>query len=80
MPKACPFHCIKTCDISKSPYCIITALVNAAKGNMKSGYAFAGTNAYRATRISTVKEVFDELITDFKRKAEEAQVRIERLF
>lgn len=80
MPKVCPFHCIKTCDISKSPYCIITALVNAAKGNMKSGYAFAGTNAYRATRISTVKEVFDELMTDFKRKTDEAQLRIERLF
>ena len=25
-PKKCPFHCIKTCDYTKSPYCIIMAL------------------------------------------------------
>lgn len=72
MPKTCPFHCIKTCDISKSPYCIVTALYNAAKGNMKNGYAFAGTNAFRATRISTVKEVFTDLADGFKTKAAEA--------
>ncbi|MGF7138179.1 NAD(P)H-dependent flavin oxidoreductase [Roseimarinus sediminis] len=72
MPKTCPFHCIKTCDISKSPYCIVTALYNAAKGNMKNGYAFAGTNAFRATRISTVKEVFTDLADGFKAKAAEA--------
>ena len=60
-PLKCPFHCIKTCDVSKSPYCIITALFNAYKGNMKSGYAFAGANAYLSERISTVKEVFTEL-------------------
>ncbi|MCF8357419.1 MAG: nitronate monooxygenase [Prolixibacteraceae bacterium] len=71
VPKKCPFKCIKTCDISKSPYCIVTALYNAAKGNMKNGYAFAGSNAFRATRISTVKEVFTELLADFKKKAEE---------
>ena len=41
-PRSCPFHCIKTCDYTKSPYCIIKALYNAARGNMKKGYAFAG--------------------------------------
>lgn len=70
MPKSCPFQCIKTCDISRSPYCIVTALYNAAKGNMKNGYAFAGSNAFRATKITTVKEVFSELVTGFKIKAE----------
>jgi hypothetical protein len=38
---------------------------------MKNGYAFAGSNAFSATRISTVKEVFTELLADFKKKAEE---------
>lgn len=66
MPIKCPFHCIKTCDVSSSPYCIITALYNAYKGNMKSGYAFAGSNAYLATKITSVKEVFNELIADFQ--------------
>ena len=60
-PLKCPFHCIKTCDVTKSPYCIITALFNAYKGNMKGGYAFAGANAYLSEKISTVKEVFSEL-------------------
>ncbi len=80
VPKSCPFQCIKTCDISKSPYCIVTALYNAAKGNMKSGYAFAGSNAFRETKISTVKEVFDDLINGFKAKTEEAQSRIQNVF
>lgn len=39
-PKTCMCKCIKTCDISKSPYCIIAALYNAFKGNMDNGYAF----------------------------------------
>ena len=65
-PIKCPFHCIKTCDVSSSPYCIISALYNAYKGNMKGGYAFAGSNAYLAEKISTVKEIFNELIEDFQ--------------
>ncbi|MCE5347300.1 MAG: nitronate monooxygenase [Bacteroidales bacterium] len=65
-PKKCPFKCIKTCDISKSPYCIITALINALKGNFENGYAFAGANAFRATRISSVKEIFQSLMTEYK--------------
>ena len=67
-PKVCPFHCIKTCDISKSPYCIITALYNAFKGNMENGYAFAGANAFKATRIMSVKETFHSLLEEFNRK------------
>lgn len=64
-PRSCPFHCIKTCDYTKSPYCIIKALYNAAKGNMKKGYAFAGGNAYMADKIQSVKEVIERLKTDF---------------
>ena len=64
-PKACPFHCIKTCDYTKSPYCIVQALYQAAKGNMKKGYAFAGFNAHLAERINSVKEVIAKLKVDF---------------
>jgi NAD(P)H-dependent flavin oxidoreductase YrpB (nitropropane dioxygenase family) len=66
-PKSCPFHCIKTCDYNKSLYCIIKALYNAARGNMKKGYAFAGANAYLADRISSVKEVIERLKTEYRR-------------
>jgi len=65
-PRKCPFKCIKTCDISKSPYCIIIALINALKGNFENGFAFAGSNAFRATKISTVKEIFQSLIREYK--------------
>jgi NAD(P)H-dependent flavin oxidoreductase YrpB (nitropropane dioxygenase family) len=65
-PKKCPFKCIKTCDISSSPYCIITALINALKGNFENGFAFAGSNAFRATKISSVKEIFQSLLKEYK--------------
>jgi NAD(P)H-dependent flavin oxidoreductase YrpB (nitropropane dioxygenase family) len=65
-PKKCPFKCIRTCDISKSPYCIIVALVNALRGNFESGFAFAGSNAFRATKISSVKEIFQSLQKEYR--------------
>ncbi|MDR2912892.1 MAG: nitronate monooxygenase [Alistipes sp.] len=64
-PCSCSFHCIRTCDYRKSPYCIIKALYNAARGNMKKGYAFAGGNAYLADRIRSVREVVEKLKADF---------------
>jgi len=68
-PKKCPFKCIKTCDISKSPYCIIIALINALKGNFEHGYAFAGSNAFRATKITTVKELFQSILKEYRATA-----------
>ncbi|MDR1023980.1 MAG: nitronate monooxygenase family protein [Prevotellaceae bacterium] len=65
-PKGCPYRCIKTCDYTKSPYCIIKALYNAFKGNMDKGYAFAGANAYLADKISSVKEVIAKLKDEFE--------------
>ncbi len=64
-PLKCPFKCIKTCDVSSSPYCIISALFNAFKGNLEAGFVFAGSNAFRATKIQSVKEVFRELVSEF---------------
>ncbi len=65
-PGKCPYKCIKTCDIEKSPYCIIVALINALKGNFENGFAFAGANAFRATRIISVKETFQALLREFE--------------
>ncbi|MDD4922479.1 MAG: nitronate monooxygenase [Bacteroidales bacterium] len=66
-PLRCPVHCIKTCDITKSPYCIISALYSAFKGKMNSGYAFCGSNAFRATKIESVKGIFKEMCDDYKK-------------
>lgn len=71
-PARCPFKCIKTCDIDKSPYCIIVALVNAMKGNFENGFAFAGSNASRATKISSVKEIFHSLVQEYKESKKKA--------
>ena len=65
-PKKCPFKCIKTCDINKSPYCIIIALINALKGNFENGFAFAGSNAFRASKLSSVKEIFQSLMKEYR--------------
>ncbi|MBQ8307517.1 MAG: nitronate monooxygenase, partial [Alistipes sp.] len=65
-PKACPFNCIKTCDISRSPYCIMLALYNAFRGRLEQGYAFAGANAWRADKIQSVKELINTLSEEYE--------------
>lgn len=69
-PHTCPVHCIKTCDYTKSPYCIIAALYSAFKGKMNSGYAFCGSNAYRANKMEKVKDIFQE----FKQRILELEI------
>ncbi|MGM0436569.1 MAG: NAD(P)H-dependent flavin oxidoreductase [Bacillota bacterium] len=64
-PVNCPFDCIKTCGKKDAPYCISLALKNAQKGKLKSGFAFAGANAYRAKEIISVEALFTELINQY---------------
>jgi len=65
-PVKCPYKCLKTCDITQTPYCIFAALVSAMKGNFFNGYAFAGANAFRSTKIISVKETFEAILQEFK--------------
>ncbi len=71
-PKACPFNCIKSCKVERSPYCIMLALYNAFKGKLNNGYAFAGANAWRVEKIESVKE----LITSLKAEYDEAVAKL----
>ena len=64
-PLNCHFHCIRTCDVKNSPYCIATALINAQKGKMKHGFAFAGNNAYRTNEIVSVKELVHTITEEY---------------
>jgi NAD(P)H-dependent flavin oxidoreductase YrpB (nitropropane dioxygenase family) len=66
-PNGCPYHCIRTCDYNTSPYCIIKALYNAYKGNFSKGYAFAGSNAFKAEKIMSVKETIKNLMDGFRK-------------
>ena len=61
MPIKCPFHCLESCDPQKAPYCISLALINAQKGRMAGGFAFAGANAYRSEKIISVHELIETL-------------------
>lgn len=65
-PKTCPYDCLHTCDYKVAPYCIVVSLYNAYKGRMDKGYAFAGSNAYKSDKITTVKEVMDDLVLKFE--------------
>lgn len=69
MPYNCSYHCIISCDVENSPYCIAHALLSARKGNFKHGFAFAGANAWRATKIVTVPELVAELRDEYRRSA-----------
>jgi len=64
-PRNCPYHCIRTCDPEKSPYCIAVALANARRGKFGYGFAFAGQNAHRVDRIMPVKTLMDELMREY---------------
>lgn len=66
-PKACPFDCIRTCDVTHSPYCIMLALYNAFRGKLQNGYAFCGANAWRSDRIQPVRELIATLKAEYDR-------------
>ncbi|MFI3172134.1 MAG: nitronate monooxygenase family protein [Eubacteriales bacterium] len=52
-------QCLHKCNPSEIPYCITEALINTAKGNVEDGLLFCGSEAYKLTKIETVKEVID---------------------
>ncbi|MCF8224448.1 MAG: nitronate monooxygenase [Bacteroidales bacterium] len=65
-PKVCKYHCIKSCDPKTTSYCIAQALIEAYQGNLLNGFVFTGANAGKINKISSVREVFNELISEFK--------------
>ncbi len=69
MPTKCPFHCIHTCDITKAPYCISMALLNAKKGLLKHGFAFCGKNVHRVKSILSVKSLMQSLEEEYEKAA-----------
>jgi nitronate monooxygenase len=57
MPFECPYHCIITCEVETSPYCIALALANA----------YTGSNGWRVKEIVTVKALVDSLKEEYDR-------------
>ena len=59
--------CLKACPKGdKIPYCISRALIAAVEGNKEEGLFFCGENAFRIDKITTVKDLIDELLTDYQ--------------
>jgi NAD(P)H-dependent flavin oxidoreductase YrpB (nitropropane dioxygenase family) len=75
-PKTCPVNCIRTCDISTAPYCIIASLTSALRGNFRRGYAFAGSNVWRTNKIIPVKELMDTINQEYQIYHSKAELAI----
>lgn len=63
-PDWCVANCLKPCNPATTPYCIASALVNAASGNMDEGFAFCGAHVHRLTEITTVDLLVKELLEE----------------
>lgn len=64
-PFKCIFHCVKTCQQEKTPYCIGQVLLNAMRGNLDKGFAFCGANVHRIDKIMSVHELVQSLETEY---------------
>ncbi len=60
----CPYRCLTACKVDKAKYCIADALVKSYFGDVDNGLIFCGQNAYRVNRMTTVKDLFNELVTE----------------
>lgn len=67
----CPSGCLKKCAYKEGQerFCIVHALDRAQRGDMETGLIFCGSNAWKADRITTVTEVFEELFPLAERDA-----------
>ena len=56
------YNCLIPCDPRTTPYCISDALMSSVQGG--DGLVFAGSNAYRINKITTVHDLIQELTQD----------------
>lgn len=60
-PEECQFKCLRKCDYV---YCINDRLTRSAiKGDVEGGLIFSGEKVYKFNEIVTVKEVFDQFVS-----------------
>jgi len=58
--RECQFKCLRKCDYI---YCINDRLMRACEGDVDNGLLFSGENVYRMKEIMSVREVFDQFVT-----------------
>lgn len=71
-PSKCKYNCIRSCDPKTTSFCIANALLSAYHGKLEHGFVFTGSNAGRIQKITTVKELFSELLTEHRKAEEES--------
>jgi NAD(P)H-dependent flavin oxidoreductase YrpB (nitropropane dioxygenase family) len=66
MTPHCPTGCLRRCAYKTSGerFCIVHALDRAQRGDMETGLVFCGTNAWKATKIEKVADIFAELFSN----------------
>lgn len=65
------YNCLKPCNPKDTPYCISKALINAVNGNVDEGLIFTGGNGYKINKITTVRELMDELSNESRKYLED---------
>ncbi|TYB31114.1 MAG: nitronate monooxygenase [Candidatus Mcinerneyibacterium aminivorans] len=64
------YKCLKRCNPKTALFCITDALIKAVNGDTENGLIFIGENGYRVNKISTVKEIFEDIKKSFDLKKE----------
>ena len=72
-PVKCSWKCLRTCNYKEVQFCIADALFNAAQGDFSQGFSFAGSNAYLAEEIISVKETMRRIKMEFFEAVQQAE-------
>lgn len=56
------YRCLSPCNPAITPYCISKALINSVNGDVDNGLVFIGKNGYRIDKITSVKDLIEELM------------------
>jgi len=64
------YKCLKECNPKTALFCITDALIKAVNGDTENGLIFIGDNGYKINKISTVKEIFQDIKRSFNLKKE----------
>ncbi len=70
MKISCPYRCLTACQIKTARYCIANSLLNSYLGDVAHGLIFCGQNAHRISKIISVKELIQELLSGLKNARE----------
>lgn len=57
----CLYQCMEKCNVREIPYCISKSLISAATGDIDHALLFCGSNAYKATHLEHVEDIFEEI-------------------